>query len=57
MKQAITKSFIDACLIRYYNGGYYHRLRSSSNQKPYWQIDRDSEQSGFYVEHICSQDE
>ena len=52
-----TKSFIDACLIRYYNGGYYHRLRRNGNQKPYWQIDRDSEQSGFYVEDICSQDE
>lgn len=52
-----TKSFIDACLIRYYNGGYYHRLRRNNNQKPYWQIDRDSEQSGFYVEHICIQDE
>ena len=52
-----TKSFIDACLIRYYNGGYYHRLRRNGNQKPYWDIDRESTQSGFYVEHICSQDE
>ncbi|WP_194765676.1 hypothetical protein [Tamlana sp. I1] len=52
-----TKSFIDACLIRYYNGGYYHRLRVNENQKPYWEIDRDSEQSGFYVQHICNQDE
>ncbi len=52
-----TKSFIDACLIRYYNGGLYHRLRQIGNQKPYWEIDRESIQAGFYVEHICSQDE
>lgn len=52
-----TKSFLDACLIRYYNGGYYHRLRVNNNQKPYWEIDRESTQSGFYVEHICSLDE
>lgn len=51
------KSFIDACLIRYYNGGLYHRLRRIGNQKPYWEINRESVQSGFYVEHICSQDE
>jgi len=52
-----TKSFIDATLLRYFNGGYYHRLRRSGNDKPYWVLDRESAQSGFYVEHVCSEND
>ncbi len=29
----------------------------SGNDKPYWVLDKDSAQSGFYVEHVCSEND
>jgi len=29
----------------------------SGNDKPCWVIDKDSAQSGFYVEHVCNEND
>jgi len=61
------KSFIDATLIKLYNGGYYYRLRTygDNKTKPEWYLDRTSKitvtENGIkvtkdhnYVEKICT---
>lgn len=54
----VLKSFFDANLIKYYNGGYYHTLERPNPvngvlQKPYWSI-TDTNNLGFnYVHRIC----
>ncbi|MTI31957.1 hypothetical protein [Xanthovirga aplysinae] len=50
------KSFYDAHLIRYYNGGHYIVGNGNSSTGYTWTLDRDSAQSGYYVENICSED-
>ena len=53
------RSFFDAALIRWYNGGRYHVIKTFNPPinipKPYWLLNRYSSESGYYVEKVCSE--
>jgi len=49
-----TKSFLDADLIRRYNGGRFLYKLYKDDDKVLWEIRDVSSASGNYVEHVCS---
>ncbi len=59
------KSFIDATLIKYYNGGTYYKIRTNEKTgKPEWYINQTSKieingktEEHNYVEKVCKSTE
>ncbi len=51
----IVKSFIEANIIRNYNGGNFYYVEYDSEMKKwYWKVDKVSKESGSYVANVCS---